>query len=69
MQQQINVLGTELQPCSTVPMTGFYRTGCCETGRGNGLGSMLLALGIAATLITRKQNTNQWPELNQEVAL
>ena len=27
-----NVLGTELQPCSTEPMTGFYRNGCCDTG-------------------------------------
>ena len=28
--QQINVLGTELMPCSYDPMTGYYRTGCCE---------------------------------------
>jgi len=27
-----NVLGTELLPCSTAPMTGFYRNGCCEAG-------------------------------------
>lgn len=27
-----NVLGGPLQPCSVDPMTGFYRTGCCETG-------------------------------------
>jgi uncharacterized protein (DUF2237 family) len=27
-----NVLGGELQPCSTDPLTGFYRTGCCDTG-------------------------------------
>ena len=27
-----NVLGDELQPCSTHPLTGFYRTGCCDTG-------------------------------------
>lgn len=27
-----NVLGTELQPCCTDPMTGFYRTGRCLTG-------------------------------------
>ena len=26
-----NVLGRELQPCSTRPMTGFFRNGCCET--------------------------------------
>jgi len=27
-----NVLGGELEPCSTDPMTGFYRDGCCNTG-------------------------------------
>ncbi len=27
-----NVLGTELQPCSYDPLTGFYRDGCCSTG-------------------------------------
>ena len=26
-----NVLGTELKPCSTKPMTGFFRDGCCNT--------------------------------------
>lgn len=29
---QRNALGAALQPCSTNPVTGFYRTGCCETG-------------------------------------
>jgi uncharacterized protein (DUF2237 family) len=27
-----NVLGTPLQTCSLDPLTGFTRTGCCETG-------------------------------------
>lgn len=27
-----NVLATPLQPCCTDPMTGFYRTGTCQTG-------------------------------------
>lgn len=27
-----NVLGTALEACSMDPLTGFYRTGCCETG-------------------------------------
>ena len=26
-----NILGTELQICSTEPMTGFFRDGCCHT--------------------------------------
>lgn len=32
-----NVLGGTLASCSTDPMTGFFRTGCCETG-GQDLG-------------------------------
>ncbi|MEO8713997.1 MAG: DUF2237 domain-containing protein [Acetobacteraceae bacterium] len=27
-----NVLGTTLEICSLQPRTGFYRTGCCDTG-------------------------------------
>lgn len=27
---QRNVLGGELQECSRDPLTGYYRTGCCE---------------------------------------
>jgi uncharacterized protein (DUF2237 family) len=30
-----NVLGTPLEPCSTDPMTGFLRNGCCDTGPGD----------------------------------
>ena len=28
----LNVLGGPLQSCSTDPITGFYRDGCCQTG-------------------------------------
>ncbi len=28
---QRNVLGGDLTPCSFDPMTGYYRTGCCES--------------------------------------
>ena len=27
-----NVLGGELESCSTDPLTGFFRDGCCSTG-------------------------------------
>ena len=27
-----NVLGEPLQGCSTAPLTGFFRNGCCDTG-------------------------------------
>lgn len=32
MDPSINVLGGALQPCSTKPLTGFFRNGCCDTG-------------------------------------
>jgi hypothetical protein len=30
--QQRNVFGEPIEVCSLNPTTGFYRTGCCETG-------------------------------------
>lgn len=30
-----NVLGGPLATCSESPLTGFYRDGCCNTGRGD----------------------------------
>ena len=30
-----NVLGEELQPCSTDPLTGWFRDGCCNTDRND----------------------------------
>ncbi|WEF25675.1 DUF2237 domain-containing protein [Paracoccus sp. S3-43] len=35
MEPSVNVLGTRLEPCSTAPLTGFYRNGCCDTGQGD----------------------------------
>jgi uncharacterized protein (DUF2237 family) len=32
MAEAKNVLGGKLETCCTSPMTGFYRTGTCETG-------------------------------------
>lgn len=31
-EPSINVLGGALEPCSTAPLTGFFRDGCCNTG-------------------------------------
>lgn len=31
MRDSINIFGTELTTCSTDPMTGYYRNGCCDT--------------------------------------
>lgn len=30
-QNQCNVMGEPLEPCSTDPLTGYYRDGCCKT--------------------------------------
>lgn len=32
LDEQLNVLGGPLLACSYAPLTGFFRTGCCETG-------------------------------------
>ena len=32
MDPSLNVLGGPLEPCSTAPLTGFFRNGCCDTG-------------------------------------
>jgi uncharacterized protein len=37
VHDETNVLGTELQPCGTDPLTGFHRDGCCNYGPGQAL--------------------------------
>jgi uncharacterized protein (DUF2237 family) len=32
MDPDVNVVGGKLLPCSSAPLTGFYRNGCCSTG-------------------------------------
>ncbi len=51
-----NVLGTELQTCSMDPLTGFYRDGCCRTGRDD--------LGIHTVCI---QATAEFLEFSKQV--
>ena len=31
MKRSLNVIGTPLKSCSTDPLTGWYRDGCCNT--------------------------------------
>lgn len=31
-EASVNVLGGTLESCSTAPVTGFFRNGCCDTG-------------------------------------
>jgi uncharacterized protein len=47
---QRNVLGTELQPCSYDPMTGYYRTGCCEN-RGDDPGMHTVCCRLTADFL------------------
>ncbi|MDP6870568.1 MAG: DUF2237 domain-containing protein [Candidatus Poseidoniaceae archaeon] len=35
MNPSINVLGTELESCSTKPLTGWFRDGCCNTDQND----------------------------------
>ncbi len=46
-----NVLGTELQPCSFDPMTGYYRDGCCRMIAGD-VGLHLVCIRATAEFLT-----------------
>ena len=35
----VNMLGDRLELCSINPMTGFFRDGCCDTGRETSVGT------------------------------
>jgi hypothetical protein len=45
-----NVLGGELATCSTAPLTGFYRNGCCDTGPQD-RGSHVVCAQVTAELL------------------
>ena len=47
----INVLGTPLQVCSTEPMTGYYRDGCCNTDATD-RGSHVICAEVTDELLT-----------------
>lgn len=51
-----NVLGSELATCSTKPMTGFFRNGCCDTGPGD-LGSHTVCVVTTAEFLKFSQAT------------
>ncbi|MDZ7905326.1 MAG: DUF2237 domain-containing protein [Cypionkella sp.] len=36
MHPSVNVFGGPLETCSTAPLTGFFRDGCCNTGNMDG---------------------------------
>lgn len=45
-----NVLCTDLQTCSTDPLTGFFRDGCCNTGRED-MGLHLVCVELTAKFL------------------
>src|SRR5438270_13650125 len=50
-----NVLGGPLESCSTDPLTGFYRDGCCRTGPGE-LGSHTICAIVSAEFLEHQQS-------------
>jgi hypothetical protein len=48
--QQLNVLGGELVPCSFDPLTGYYRSGCCEN-RGDDPGVHVICCRVTAEFL------------------
>ena len=53
-QTQRNVLGGELDPCGTDPLTGFYRDGCCTSGPED-LGSHTICAVATAEFLEHQQ--------------
>jgi uncharacterized protein (DUF2237 family) len=49
-----NVLGGELEPCGTDPLTGFYRDGCCNTSPED-LGSHTVCAVVSAEFLAHQQ--------------
>ncbi len=49
-----NVLGGELEPCGTDPLTGFFRDGCCSTGPED-LGSHTVCAVVTAEFLAHQQ--------------
>jgi uncharacterized protein (DUF2237 family) len=51
----LNVLGEELEPCGTDPMTGFYRDGCCTSGPEDA-GSHTVCAVVTAEFLAHQQS-------------
>jgi uncharacterized protein len=51
-----NVLGGELEPCGTDPVTGFYRDGCCSTGSED-LGSHTVCAVMTAEFLEHQRRS------------
>ena len=55
----INVLGGVLEPCSTRPVTGFYRDGCCNTGAEDiGLHTVCVVTSVEFLAFSKSQGND-----------
>ena len=54
----LNVLGEPLRSCSLAPMTGFFRDGCCNTGREDHGSHTVCAVVTAEFLAFSKSRGN-----------
>jgi uncharacterized protein (DUF2237 family) len=52
---QRNVLGGPLESCSTDPLTGFYRDGCCRSGPED-LGSHTICAVVSSEFLDYQQS-------------
>jgi uncharacterized protein (DUF2237 family) len=50
-----NVFGEPLEPCSTDPLTGFYRDGCCATGPED-VGSHTICAVVTAEFLEHQRS-------------
>lgn len=55
MFPNVNVLGGELEPCGTDPVTGFFRDGCCSTGSED-LGSHTVCAVMTAPFLEHQRS-------------
>lgn len=55
MDGERNVLGGELEPCGTDPVTGYYRDGCCSTGSDD-LGSHTVCAVVTVEFLAHQQH-------------
>jgi uncharacterized protein (DUF2237 family) len=53
-----NVLGDDLEPCSTDPLTGFFRNGCCDTSEADQGSHTVCAVMTAEFLEFSRQRGN-----------
>ncbi len=55
MTDMRNVLGGQLQPCSSDPLTGYYRDGCCRSGPDD-VGSHTICAVVTAEFLEHQRS-------------